>query len=411
MVSFKLLAVFAATAAGTVFGLAPLKAAHPDAKVIPGSYIVKFRDGISAQDSNAHISTISGGAAIAASNSRGIKAVWSAALKGYHGTFDAGTLSRIRADPNVEYVEQNIIVHAPHAVKPSDDVSALGSQTNAPWNLARLSSKTSLAGTSGPWTYYYQDADGKGANVYVLDTGIRVTHVEFGGRAVWGANFAGDGQNTDGNGHGTHVAGVVGGKTYGVAKNAKLVAVKVLDASGSGSTANIISGLNWVVTEHKAGRGGAKGDVINMSIGGSLSSALNNAVASALSAGISVATAAGNSAANACNFSPGSTPGVINTVASDINDTVQSSSNFGTCVTIAGPGVNIKSAWITNDSATQVLSGGSMATAHSAGIAAYFISLKTAGFYTPATLKSFILSVANTISSGPGKLLYNNYFP
>ncbi|KAI8865864.1 subtilisin-like protein, partial [Ramicandelaber brevisporus] len=353
---------------------APLKAAHPDAKVIPGSYIVKFRDGVSAQDSNAHISTISGGAAIAASNTRGIKAVWSAALKGYHGNFDAGTLSRIRADPNVEYVEQNLIVHAPHAVKPSDDVSALGSQTNAPWNLARLSSKTPLT-PPGPWTYYFEDAAGEGVNVYIVDTGIRVTHTEFGGRAVWGANFAGDGQDTDGNGHGTHVAGVVGGVTYGVAKKVKLVAVKVLDASGSGSLSGVISGINWVAEQHSTGKGGAKGDVISLGLGGGLSSALNSAVAAALSSGISVTTAAGNEAQNACNVSPGSTPGVINTVATDALDKVSSFANYGPCVTIAAPGMNIKSAWHTSNTATNTLSGGSLAAPHSAGIAAYFISL------------------------------------
>ncbi|KAI8865865.1 subtilisin-like protein, partial [Ramicandelaber brevisporus] len=343
-----------------------------------------------------------GGAAIAASNSRGIKAVWSAALKGYHGNFDAGTLSRIRADPNVEYVEKDQVVRA------------LNSQTNAPWNLARLSTHPILP-QPGPWTYYYDGTGGLGVNVYIMDTGIRVTHTEFGGRAVWGVNLAGDGQNTDGNGHGTHVAGVVGGTTYGVAKQVKLVAVKVLNSQGSGSLSTIISGINWVINQHNTGAGGAKGDVINMSLGASFSSAVNNAVTAALNAGITVATAAGNSNADACGFSPGSTPGVLNTVGTDINDKFMSGSNFGPCVTVLAPGVNIKSAWITNDSATQVLSGGSMATAHSAGIAAYFISLKPTGFYTPATLKTFILNVATTGAiqnvppNTPNKLLYNNW--
>ncbi|KAI8866375.1 subtilisin-like protein, partial [Ramicandelaber brevisporus] len=277
--------------------------------------------------------------------------------------------------------------------------------------LGRVSSRNAV---SNPSTYFYDGNAGAGVKIFIVDTGIRVTHKEFAGRAVWGANFVGDGQNSDGNGHGTHCAGTSAGTTYGVAKKANLVAVKVLDSSGSGTWSGVISGINWVASEHKAGRGGAKGSVINMSLGGGVSSTVNAAATAAVNAGVHVAVAAGNSAADACTFSPASATGVLTVSASDVNDKFATFSNWGSCVEVIAPGVNVLSAWSTSDTATNTISGTSMASPHSAGILAYYASL-SATSYTPAALISKVQSTAtsgkitNILGSGtPNLLVYNS---
>src|SRR4029453_3822267 len=198
---------------------------------------------------------------------------------------------------------------------------------------------------------------------------IRTTHNEFGGRAVSGFTSINDGNGTnDCNGHGTHVSGTVGGSTYGVAKNVTLVAVRVLDCNGSGTTSGGIAGVDWVTSNHQAGHPA----VANMSLGGVTSSSLDTAFNNSINDGVTYAIAAGNSNADACNSSPARVPNAITVGATTITDARSSFSNFGTCVDIFAPGSNITSSWNTSDTATNTISGTSMATPHVSGVAPFF---------------------------------------
>jgi subtilisin family serine protease len=231
--------------------------------------------------------------------------------------------------------------------------------------------------------------------VYVIDTGIYTAHPEFEGRATFLANYAGDGQNTDGNGHGTHCAGTVGSKTYGVAKAAKLYAVKVLDASGSGSNSGVIAGINFAANDAKT-RSCPNGAVGSMSLGRAKSTAINSAAAYAVSAGLFFAVAAGDDGSDASNYSPASEPTVYTVGATDSSDRAASFSNYGTTVDIYAPGVSILSTW--NNGGTNTISGTSIACSHVAGLAAYILSLE--GKKTPAALSSRLstLSTKNIIT-------------
>ncbi|KAI8873055.1 subtilisin-like protein, partial [Ramicandelaber brevisporus] len=281
-------------------------------KPAKGSYIVKLRKNVQnvdahvarvktmVQEHNAQLMTAQGG-----SPPNGVKHVYKRALRGYAGKFDDAMLAKIRADPDVEYVELDGIV------KINDQ------QSGAPWGLGRVSSRNKV---SNPATYFYDGNAGAGVKIFVVDTGIRTTHSDLGGRATWGANFADDGDDSDGNGHGTHVAGTSAGSKYGVSKKADLVAVKVLDAGGSGTWSGVIAGIDWVTEQHSSGNGGAKGSVINMSLGGGKSASVNAAAEAAVAAGVHVAVAAGNESQNACNVSPASANGVLTVAASDVND-------------------------------------------------------------------------------------------
>lgn len=237
--------------------------------------------------------------------------------------------------------------------------------------------------------------------------GILTTHNEFGGRATFGYNAVAGSSNTDGNGHGTHVSGTIGGTTYGVAKKVSLVAVKVLGDDGSGTNSGVIAGIQWAATNS-----GGKKAVANMSLGGDYSAALNDAVAAAVSAGLTFAVAAGNSGLNAANYSPASTPSAITVGATDSTDTRASYSNYGTLLDIFAPGSYIVSSYIGSNSATATLSGTSMASPHVAGVAAYLLGIDSS-LNTPALLTAKLLSLASTglvVNPGtgsPNKLLYN----
>jgi len=265
------------------------------------------------------------------------------------------------ASGDIDFIEKDQVMHVNQACKV---------QTNAVWGLNRISERTvTLTGD------YRYDNDGAGVVAYIIDTGILVTHTEFVGRATFGANFVGDGRNTDCNGHGTHVAGTVGGTTYGVAKKVTLVAVKVLGCTGSGTNAGVISGINYAANDRK-GRPG----VANMSLGGGKSAATNAAVAAAVKSGLLMAVAAGNENQDACNVSPASEPTALTVGATEVNDDNQvqedersSYSNYGTCVKIMAPGTLIKSAWYTSNTATNTISGTSMATPHVCGAAALIL--------------------------------------
>ncbi|KAJ9087052.1 hypothetical protein DSO57_1037070 [Entomophthora muscae] len=307
----------------------------------------------------------------------------------YHAKLTSDVLEKVQALPEVEYIEKDSVV----------TINTV--QTDSPWGLARISQKTKLAGSSYNYTYA---ADGTGVFVYVVDTGIMVDHPEFEGRARFGAKFAGR-NNKDENGHGTHCAGTIGSKSYGVAKNATLVAVRVLDGSGSGTNSGVLSGINWVAGDKK----GLKGNVISMSLGGGKSKAVNDAVEAAIKKGIVVVVAGGNDNDDACDYSPASAPNAITVAASDINDKRATFSNYGKCIDVFAPGVNIKSTW--NDGAIKFISGTSMATPHVAGLAAYFLSQKSA---TPSQLAAKIVSlssknaITNPGSGSPNLFVYNN---
>lgn len=288
-------------------------------------------------------------------------------------------------------------------------VNTAQTQTNAPWGLQRVSSKSKVQSTSGglerqpAFTYRYDDATiGQNVDVYVVDTGINCNHVEFTGRATClaAADFTGAKSSFDGNGHGTHCAGTIGSRAYGVSKLTNLFAVRVLGSDGSGSNSQVISGIQYVVNQRKAR--GNRPTVMSMSLGGAKNSATTTAVNNAITAGVHAVVAAGNSAQDACLSSPSDSNAVV-VGATNITDTFAYFSNFGKCVTVLAPGFNVLSAWIGSTTATNVISGTSMATPHTAGVIAHYLSNSTLSGYSPATMKNYIIATGqkNVISGVP----------
>jgi cerevisin len=277
-------------------------------------------------------------------------------LVGMAAKLDDETLEKVKNLPNVEKVEVDGIA------------KAFAVQRNAPWGLARISHRGRL-NSKNQGEYLHDTNAGQGINVYVLDSGINIHHRDFGGRAKWGANFIPGSPNIDGHGHGTHCAGTVGSNTYGVAKKANLIAVKVLGHNGQGHWSSIIAGFNWAVQNSKG-----RNAVISVSIGGDRNWAVNQAVADAVNNGIFVVSAAGNENRDACLVSPASSPHSFTVGATDIYDRKASFSNWGRCVNILAPGVDVLSTAIGHNSNTQYMSGTSMACPHVAGLAAQLLS-------------------------------------
>ena len=324
-----------------VIAPAPVLSAAPG-QGIDGSYIVVLKEGANPR----------GVAAMLGINPR---FVYTAALNGFAGTLNQGQLNALQNNPNVAYIEQDGIART------------METQTNATWGLDRIDAR---AGLDGSYTY---NVTGSGVTAYIIDTGIRTSHTDFGGRATVGFDAFTDGQNgQDCNGHGTHVAGTVGGGQWGVAKGVALVAVRVLDCGGSGTWSGVVAGMDWVTGNAKLPA------VANMSLGGGGSTTVDEATQRMIAAGVATAVAAGNGnmagiAQDACGSSPARVPEAMTIGATNKSDAKTSWSNYGDCVDWFAPGYQITSAWYTSDTATNTISGTSMATPEVAGVAALYL--------------------------------------
>lgn len=365
-----------------LFGAGPKNTAvRAVRKPVANSYIVVFEPRL--PDAAAATNEL------AAAHRANVTYRYDAALKGFAARMSAQAAAAIANDPRVAYVEQD------------GEVLADATQSGATWGLDRIDQRN--LPLDGIYTY---NTTASNVHAYIIDTGILTSHSDFGGRASVGYDAIGDGQNgIDCNGHGTHVSGTVGGATYGVAKGVSLVAVRVLDCSGSGTTSGVIAGVNWVA------QNAIKPAVANMSLGGGASTSLDDAVNGAINAGVTFCIAAGNSNVDACTTSPARVAAAITVGATDSTDTRASFSNFGTCLDIFGPGVNITSDWYSSTTATNTISGTSMATPHTTGVAALYLAGNTTA--SPSTVASALTSnatsgiVSNAGTGSPNRLLYS----
>ena len=346
---------------------------------IPGRFIVTVAEGVAP-------------ASVAGAHGVAPDFVYHAALNGFAGAMSNAAREGLLRDARVVRVEPDRAVHA------------FGTQTNATWGLDRTDQRAlPLNGT------YTWSTSGASVNAYIIDTGIRTDHVDFGIRARSGFDAVDGGSADDCNGHGTHVAGTVGGTTWGVAKDVALIAVRVLDCQGSGTISGVIAGVDWVTANH------VKPAVANMSLGGGASSSLDDAVRNSIAAGVSYAVAAGNGdfigrAQDACNYSPARVAEAMTIGATNDTDTKASWSNYGNCVDWFAPGVSITSAWHTSSTATNTISGTSMATPHTAGVAALYLESNPAA--TPAAVRTAIYDattkgIVSSSNTANNHLLYN----
>jgi len=324
--------------------LAPVASADPpghpkDAAV--KTYIIKTKTSVAARGLAVDVDAAGGQ----------IKNRYKRVYPGFSAELTEGQARDLKRDPQVESIIADGVVHS------------TTTQTTPTWGLDRIDQRA----TAGNGTYRYITT-GAGVTAYIVDTGLRISHNEFGERAASGYDFVdGDANASDCNGHGTHVAGTVGGSTYGVAKGVSLVGVRVLDCAGSGFASDVIAGIDWVTTHHSGP------SVLSMSLGGGAFAPLDQAVAAASAAGVTVVVAAGNDDQNACNSSPARAASAITVGATDDSDARAWFSNWGSCVDLFAPGVDVLSSWSTSDSATNTISGTSMATPHVTGIASRYL--------------------------------------
>ncbi|MGH2774528.1 MAG: S8 family peptidase [Actinomycetota bacterium] len=315
---------------------------------------------------------------------------YSHALAGFSARLPQRAVDALRINPNVAYIEAD------------SKITVSDTQSPATWGLDRIDQRNRPLSNS-----YTYNATGTGVTAYIIDTGIRFSHTQFGGRAVSGYDAVDGGSADDCNGHGTHVAGTVGGSTHGVAKNVRLVGVRVLNCQGSGSNSGVIAGVDWVTGNHSAGQPA----VANMSLGGGANTALDSAVNNSINDGVSYAVAAGNSNANACTSSPARVGAAITVGSTTSSDARSSFSNYGSCLDLFAPGSSITSTWHTSNSATNTISGTSMASPHVAGVAVLY--LQGSPTASPGTVRSAIVNsatpgVLSGVGSGsPNLLLYS----
>lgn len=354
---------------------------------IQGMYIVKLRDGAAgsklvAQGSNGLIKSLG-------LHPKGVavKHVYSKVLTGFAGKLSSQNIAKLRANKLVEYIEQDGVVNA------------VDSQSNATWGIDRVDQRDLPLNK----TYNYQFT-GQGVTAYVIDTGIHTTHSEFGGRARWGTNAL-DSQDEDCHGHGTHVAGTVGGKTYGVAKAVNLVGIKVLNCEGRGANSAVIKGIEWAVSDR-----GNKPAVANLSLVSGANNAVDDATRNAIKKGLVMVLASGNKNRDACNASPARTKEAITVNASDKADKRSTFSNYGKCTDIFAPGTSITSAWKDSDTATRTISGTSMAAPHVAGGVALLLEDNNSA--TPAQIADTLYKnatkdkIANIGAGSTNRLLF-----
>ena len=356
----------------------------PPGLAIPGQYIVVLRDDVDDPEGKSREKNNRQGGAMSHT--------YRNVIKGFSARLSDAAVKDLLADPDVAYIEED------------QQVTLSTTQSPPPsWGLDRIDERS--LPLSNSYTYNATAAQQSVVRAYIIDTGILTSHPDFGGRASVGFDAMG-GNGIDCNGHGTHVAGTVGGATYGIAKSVKLVAVRVLNCSGSGTNSGVIAGMDWVATNHISPA------VANMSLGGGSSSAVNTSANNLASSGVFLAVAAGNSNANACNSSPSGAANATVVAASAINDSRASFSNFGSCVDLYAPGVSIKSDWLNNG--TNTISGTSMASPHVTGVGALYKAVN--GNASFSTIRSWLVNNAtnNAISGNPAgtpnKLLFKSTF-
>ena len=361
---------------------------------VPNEYIVVLND-LAAGPKGKHSLVPTVAANLRAIHGGSVKRMYQHALSGFSIRLSEAAARRLSLDPRVAFVEED------------SEITLSTTQANATWGIDRIDQRNRPLST----TYTY-DSTGTGVKAYVIDTGIRATHQDLAGRVLAGTNTVDATPSTeDCNGHGTHVSGTIGGTTFGVAKNVTLVAVRVFGCGSSTTTAAIIAGVDWVTGDHQAGEPA----VANMSLGGGANAALDTAVSNMIADGVSCAIAAGNGnflglPVNSCNQSPARVAAGITVGATDMNDAKASFSNYGTCVDLHAPGVNITSSWATSDTATNTISGTSMASPHVAGVVAQYLQLNPAA--TPAQVQQAIKDLSTKgIVTGTGGGLFGGSTP
>jgi serine protease len=361
-----------------------LHKAHPSKKIV-NSYIVRLQDGLDRHSLARHVAEMKENLPGDFEPFHLFENMADRARPAYAVKLTDRGLERMLKNDRVKFIEED------QTVSLNDCVS----QSGEDWGTARINHRN--YNSSRSYTYdYTTGASGNGVDAYIIDTGIYCENNDFvnkkTGTCTFGyssvTNVIGQVDTTDGNGHGTHCAGTVGGEVWGAAKEANLIAVKVLSDRGSGSTSGVIAGIDWV-----AGAAKGKPSVANMSLGGGFSQVQNDAVASAVDEGVTIFVAAGNDNSDACSYSPASEPKAVTVAATDINNRRASYSNFGSCCDIFGPGSSITSAWIGSPDATNTISGTSMASPQVCGTGAKFLSADTG--LTPATLSAKIIADAS----------------
>lgn len=332
------------------------KTAHNPSNAIEGQYIVVLKDDVVAENEGLFASQANLKAVQMVNDQLSNKyqarvtRTYKKVLKGGVYNMSKEQAMKLAQDPSVELVEEDQMM------------SINATQNNATWGIDRTDQRN--LPLSGTYTY---NTTASNVNAYIIDTGILNSHSEFGGRSVSGIDTVdNDNDATDCNGHGTHVAGTVGGSTYGIAKGVNLIGVRVLSCSGSGSNSGVIAGMDWVADNH------VKPAVANMSLGGGASTATDQAVARMTQAGVTTVVAAGNDNSNACNYSPARASSAITVGSTTSSDSRSSFSNYGNCLDIYAPGSNITSAWY--NGGTNTISGTSMASPHVAGVAALYLA-------------------------------------